>query len=375
MKSVRSSTSSSESSDFERLIPAGDWLPAVTVAVVLTLCAVTAMEWWLSVRGFRPTVSDSARLWIDQRARASALGSKALILVGASRVQMDLDLDELRAATGLEPVQLAVDGSSFIPVLEDLAMDPQVKGQIIVGYQDNVLIEPRIDHASALVKQWQEMKPAPDAKTWRLPTFAWTEGFFDELFRTHLRSYADGANPISTLTLRLLDPRATPQYLNMTPNRARRADYRMTDMPAFYFRRVMRNLGDDAPRVADGTSWEQLERLLSRTIDGLSASSENEFANSVRIVSDMTRIINERGGKTYFVVFPTSGLVKAIDNKRYPRELFWDTFVTATPASTLHFEDSAELKSFQCPDGSHLDYRDQARFTRALADALNIDRE
>lgn len=369
-----SSISSSESSDFERTIPPGAWLSSIAVALFLGVAAVAAMEYWLAVRGFRPTVSDSPALWISQRMRASELGEKAITLVGASRVQLDLDMRKLRDATGLEPVQLAVDGSSFLPILEDLSLDPSITGTVLVGYQDNVLVAPRPDHASAMVREWRATRTDHGIGRWNWPTFDRSEGYIDDVLKGHLRSYADGANPVSTLMLRLLDPRATPQYLVMRPSRARSADYRLVDMPAFYYRRVLRNLGKNAPPVEGGMSWEALDRALKDTIGKLPPSEAGAFAESARKVAEMAAAIEARGGKVYFVVFPTSGLVKALDDHLYPRALFWDTFVSNARVTALHFEDSPALRSFHCPDGSHLDYRDQIGFTDALVTALGLGR-
>src|SRR5262245_61597495 len=92
------------------------------------------MELRLAARGIQPTAADNARLWADQRSRASRLGDRALILVGDSRMHVGIDLDTLRKMTGLEPVQLAIDASSFVPVLGGLADDPRVTGTVVVSF-------------------------------------------------------------------------------------------------------------------------------------------------------------------------------------------------------------------------------------------------
>jgi hypothetical protein len=65
-----------------------------------------------------------------------------------------------------------------------------------------------------------------------------------------------------------------------------------------------------------------------------------------------------------------SDYVKAINDRRYPREQFWDLFAADIGAPALHFEDYDTLRDFTCPDGSHLDRRDRTRFTVSLAQAL-----
>ncbi len=60
--------------------------------------------------------------------------------------------------------------------------------------------------------------------------------------------------------------------------------------------------------------------------------------------------------------------------RQSPRRQFWDQFARKTRATTLHFADVPALAAFQCPDGSHLDYRDRGRFTQHLAIALGLAR-
>ena len=94
------------------------------------------MEAVLSLRGFRPTAVDDEPTWILQRHRASTLGPRALDPGG--RLADPDGRRRRRTAcdvTGLEPVQLAIDGSSFTPVLKELAADPTITGTIIVSYQ------------------------------------------------------------------------------------------------------------------------------------------------------------------------------------------------------------------------------------------------
>ena len=88
----------------------------------------------------------------------------------------------------------------------------------------------------------------------------------------------------------------------------------------------------------------------------------------------MVKAIEGRGGRVLFADFPTAGLVRAIEEKRYPRELFWDRFVGTVKAKAIDAADYPSLDGFQCPDGSHLDFRDRSRFTLALFEELGLGR-
>jgi hypothetical protein len=56
----------------------------------------------------------------SKRGRRLSQGERAVILVGASRIQAALHPDIFEQVTGKRPLVLAIDGSSPIPVLENL---------------------------------------------------------------------------------------------------------------------------------------------------------------------------------------------------------------------------------------------------------------
>ncbi len=366
--SVPSSISSSDIHG-ARAIPPGPWLPSVLVAVAVLLLFVGVMELRLAARGFHATVLDSDSLWLQQRHRVDALGSKALILVGASRMQLDMDLGVLRQRTGLEPVQLAIDGSSFMPVLDGLAKDPKVVGTLIVDFQDDVVNAGDVHDAAERLEGLWENAPAADT----LPNYHTVEGMLGDALHHRLRSYADGASPLSSLLLRILQPHATPQYLITLPDRSRLADYTLVPMPDFYFARVMRNLGEQA-QMGNGTTWADVDNELRQRVDRLTPDAMQHFELGTKRIGAMVDAIQRRGGKVIFVVMPRTGLVRGIDEQRYPHALYWDRFVASTKAKTVDFLRAPELQGFRCPDGSHLDFRDRARFTGEAVSLLGLDR-
>lgn len=357
---VPSSISSSN-----RRLPRLAWRKLLGGGLAILVLFVAVMELRLAARGFMPSVIDSPALWLRQRERADALGAHALIIVGSSRALLDLDLDTLRRETGLEPVQLAVDGSSFVPVLAGLADDPAIRGTVLVDFAQHILTVPAVRDAAYAYQDEYARKQGS-----LLPDFRASEDRLSDLLHGGLRSYADGTRPITALRLRILDPAPTSQYLRMLPDREVLADYSRVPMPEFYFARVMRNLGESVP--TDGKSYTEIEAELKARIAAMPAVDNAFFLRSLPAIGSMTRSIQSHGGRLLYVNLPTSGDVRALDEHRFPRALFWDRFSATAGAPTLHFEDVPALASFFCPDGSHLDYRDRARFTEALVGALHL---
>jgi hypothetical protein len=335
-------------------------------AACIWLLFVAVMELRLFARGFKPTIVDSDRLWMVERRRAADLGERALIVVGGSRAQLSLDLETLRRRTGKIPVQLAIDGSSFMPVLKGLAEDPGVVGTVLVDYTDHVIAEPdRRDEADRLEALYERR-----GARLRVPDFQTTEAILGDLLHDHLRSYADGARPLTSLLVRILQPGATPQYIVTLPDRSRLADYRRVAMPGFYYGRVLRNLGQDVP-MAPGSSWADLDAEIRKRVDRIAPVESPAFLDNSRRIAGWARAIEARGGRVIFFVPPMSGLVRAINDKQFPRERYWDPFAKIVGGHASHFEDVPAMASLVCPDGSHLDYRDRARYTDALVTALS----
>jgi hypothetical protein len=318
----------------------------------------------LAKRGFEPTIVDSPSTWARERARVNHLGGRAIVMIGASRMQLDVDLPTLREETGREPVQLAIDGSSFVPVLANLANDIGVTGTILVDYQDHVVGDlHRIDGATTYLAEW-DRRGNDDA----IPDFAMSEAWLGGILHRHLRSFSDGASPFASLALRVFDHTATPQYLVTMPDRERQADYRKVAMPQFYYARVLRNAGIKEVPIAP--NWNAFDVEVSRRIHAISPVDSPQFDDNAREIGAMVRKIEQRGGKVVFIMFPRSGLVRVADERMFPRDQYWDRFLRIVQAPSLNYADVPALSAFVCPDGSHLDVRDQKAFTRELLQAL-----
>ena len=142
---------SSISSSSDRL-PRGKWVLSWSAALVIVALVAGSWETLLRVRGLGiASVDDTAQLWATERERAATLGTNAMILVGASRMQMDVDLATLRQYTTKTPVQLAISAAPFMPVLESLADDDRVVGDVIVSFTMNDFLMPTRDSVS---EQW-----------------------------------------------------------------------------------------------------------------------------------------------------------------------------------------------------------------------------
>jgi hypothetical protein len=357
-------------SNFERPLPDIPWLPVWGAAIVLFLAFAAFMEIRLAQLGYHSTVLDTPDRWVKQRIRASQLGEKALILIGASRIQLDIDLDVLRKETGLEPVQLAIDGSSFVPILKNLAEDPTIRGTVLVDYYPESVegaLSGDYGSATAFEHAYENQKGVHE-----FFSLARVEKYLSGLLHENLRSFADGATPLMSLHLRILPGEQAAQYLITLPDRSRLADYALVSMPDFYYKRVARNLGQENSINLAATDIEQ---ILRKQVNLQQSRDNHAFITGARYLRKMIAAIKSRSGKVFFAAMPTSGMVREIDEKRYPRTDFLELFETEIGVPILNSVDDPELQSFACPDGSHLDYRDRSRFTEQLIHLLKVNHQ
>ena len=77
-----------------------------------------------------------------------------------------------------------------------------------------------------------------------------------------------------------------------------------------------------------------------------------------------------RGGKIVFVRFPHTGGLKALEDRDTPRAQTWDPLLKSTAVPGIYYEDFPELKTFDCPEWSHLSAGDSVEFSKRLVPHL-----
>lgn len=346
-------------------LPTGHWLKTWIFIIFGILFFIIFFELKLRDSGWVPSVVDSPQLWSIHRKSASKLGDKALILIGASRMQLDIDLATIRNSSSIEPVQLAIDGSSFMPVLEDLASDRDIKGTIIISTSMHNIKPKTIGDASI---QWVKYYN----KYFKQNNFIAPYKNFDNEIKSyvenHLALKLEGAMPATVILARAFDKFTLGNYLVTNNDRSRDADYSKVIMPDFYIKRVKRHFGEDLTPDENNISYERFLKTYQNAIEALKPVDNKVFLEGLDLLLEYIHQIESRGGKVILVRFPTDKLIREIDQKRYPRNIFWDV-IAKKYNRTIHYADYPELSRFNLPDGSHLDYRDKQAFTNSL---LNI---
>jgi hypothetical protein len=331
-----------------RDIPAQPWRPIFLAALTLLILLLAGWEADWRAYGVVPGYYNSNSEWAQQRRRIDAGEGGKTVLAGASRILFDVQLDVWEKAAGERPIQLAIEGTSPLPVLEDLAADPNFTGRVLVGVASDIFFSGFAFRGDVL-PYFRKESPSQRVGNWLSrhliePYFA----FFD-------LDYALAA---------VLKRQDWPQRPGLPAHKA-----------------VRKLLVQEADR--NSHIWSKLEtdpeyRELARSIwaqnfDGPPPPSMDTPEKLQKVIDtqiqravDVVAKLRARGIKVLFVRAPTAGRYLEFDNKLFPRDKTWDVLLARSGAPGIHFEDHPELQGFELPEWSHLTYADAKRFTAAL---------
>jgi hypothetical protein len=346
---VLSSTSSSN-----QRLPGGPWLRVWLVALVVAVLSLAALEGFWRVAGHVPSVNDDADLWMVIRHSLVPDDPNQVVLVGASRIQQGINTEVFaRHFGGRKPAQLAVGGTTMVPVLDHLSRDESFRGMVIADVIP-FLFYPggfATDRGAAAQYVARYEKVIGNGKT-----------FSATLVERNLRTLVQ-----ERLVLRL--PALAPTLRNVQSWVEERA------LPPPSGRVALA----DRSQLSDYRSLDQatLDKTKQLWVDRIRqfgyGPPADELERGLQSLEAMVTRIQDRGGRVVFVAFPASGIVHEMEEERQPRAKYWDVLAAHTRALTIHFTDYPELASTECLEGSHLDYRDAARFTDAFARILQQD--
>jgi hypothetical protein len=324
------------------------WLMLGLVAATLVFCEVTLRQ-----QGEKISYDDGPSLWADKRAKVYQPSDQATVVIGSSRIKFDLDLATWKKQVGHEAVELAIEGSSPLPILEDLANDPQFKGRLIVDVTEGLFFSnspPSMEKPNEFIKYYHERTPAQQAS---FVLNRWLESKCVFLDKDQL-----------SLNARL-DALEIP---------SRPGVFMMPIFP-FYFSRnnfdrqmYMTNqfVADTGMQHRVSAIWQFFGKMAQKAPPMPQEALEAIF-QSAKTATDK---IKARGGEVIFVRTPSSGPSWMGEQRAFPRDKFWDRLLALTGCQGIHFADYQAIANFICPEDSHLTPDDAVEFTRVFVDIL-----
>ena len=315
---------------------------ALATAALLAIAIIWAAEWYWRSAGYAPLVIDSRALWALERSQVNLTRREPFVILGASRILCGADMATLRERLPAHrPVMLAINGLYPFAALHDLAQDEGFRGTVLVDIDTRGMTRPMWD----LQQSWVDY-----AKREFTPNEA-----FNRILLNHWQERAVVAQhemSLPNMLQRWIDGSGEPfrPYWTIHADRSCDIDFSRTD-----------------PAQARAHFDAHLEENRDQLDPGI---GPERFLADLEEVESWIDTIQHRGGRVIVYQTPTSGSRLAIEDKIFPRELYWVPWAERTDANVLHFADEPALAAFDLPDDSHLDFRDKPAYTQALVDAL-----
>ena len=328
-------------SGFSRYLPRASWSRIWLTGLVLLVSALCALEMFWRANGHIPSIVDNCDLWAYYRNRVNDNGTKTIVLLGASRIQLDVSTSVLRNRfLDYTVIQLAVDGQQPIAVLKDLAGDKHFKGTVICSMVAAWIGKENLYGQQGYVDYFH--KDSTLSKRLNRVIVSSVQEHFD-IIDPYLQP--------KRILLNFIESGRLPptRYLITKHDRSRMADYSMINIARqrkYRIKRIMEFYRKDPPVAIE------------------------KWLNHAAGLQPYVKKLQDRGGVVVFVRFPSTGKHWVLDNKAYPKKEYWDKLAGITGAKTIHFMDIDDMKQFDCPDSSHLDYRQAPLFTDILANEL-----
>jgi hypothetical protein len=325
----------------QRPLPQRPLGAVLVVALGLCLAALAAWEWRARGQGLvAGDLGDSPAAWAEQRRRVSDDPGQVLI-VGDSRILLGADLDHHAELTGVRPLQLALVGTSGLPVLEDLARHSAFRGLVIVGVSDLHYFGAPEDGAQAALAAYRQQTPAEriDHRLGRVLERGLA--FLDEDERlprllqglvTDARSGQGGGPGKFAVSI---DGRQSWLWERIETDAALR-------------RRIIRAWGSEqVPTLGDASIAATLERTRAAV-----------------------QAIRARGGEVVFLRPPSAPVLRFGEERHLPRARGWEALLQTTAAIGVHFEDEPAMQGLKTPEYSHLSKACARVYTDAYLRAL-----
>jgi hypothetical protein len=329
-----------------RDIPDRPWAPMLAVALVLFLALMAAWEWhWRAYGSETGYYRNSDGLWSMQRRRIDQGEGDATVIAASSRLLFDVRLATWERLSGKRPIQLALEGTSALPVLEDLAADEAFHGKLIVGITPQLFFSGRAIRGG-VVKYTQQESPSQRAGQWISMQLEPWFGFYnpDYALATVIERQVWPVRPGMPARIKV-------RRLSVSgPDRDTHIWHKVVD--DLEYQALCRRIWSqnftpppDAPpqAVRDKVRDEQIERAVAAVAK-----------------------LRARGAEVVFVREPSAGPYLESENRDFPRATSWDVLIEKAGVPGIHFEDHADMQGLTLPEWSHLDLPDSERYTEAL---------
>lgn len=331
---------------------------SLIIAIILGILSVTAWEIYWRSQGIEPNIDDNKNLWAIQRARLESPSENAVVFIGSSRILYDIQLDVWKEETNTDPIMLAAQGASPIPVFKDIVENTEFNGTMIAGITNFILFSTIYPEAEFM------QRPQSLIDYYKKRTYAQRINHLLSIpLQKNLAFYRDGQEEWdSDVDLKMLlrqfkDDRGGPTYPTWN-NFEEITLERHMKMPK---------------RMETDTAYANTVKNVWKMMLSMDHPPPDKDGTINAFVELAQTFIN-RGGNLILVRCPSDGVFLGMDKHGFPRDQFWDPLVKKSGAKGYHYLDYEQFHNLFLPEWSHLATEDARFFTREMVKIMKNDK-
>jgi len=357
-----SSISSSEQnpvtmlSELARPLPTKPLLASMLLGILVYLGSMTAWEIHWRSEGAEPSFRNSFGLWAIQRRRINQGEGDHVVMVGSSRILFNTQLSVWEEKSGESPIQLALEGTSPLAFMEDLAEDPDFTGTLLVGVTPGLYFS-GFEYRAGALEHFRDESPSQwlGQRISMLiePLFAWYEPDFALFTILQRQPWPKREGVVDALDVRKLSIQDSNRSTRMWSRVETDPEYAELAKLIWAQRfRPIDELSDDERQKG----IENTQKQIDRTVDAVGK-------------------LQAKGVEVIFIRNPSEGFYAMEEPMYTPRSETWDVIIEKTGALGIHWEDHPELQGYWLPESSHIAGSQADDYTAALYDVIQRERK
>ena len=354
-----SSTSNSDTrlspDKYGRPLPGRSLGVAALLGAIMMILLMGGWEMYWRSEGSIPSYRNSEGLWAIQRRRIDNGEGDRTVIAGSSRAYFNLQLDVWERDSGERPIQLALEGTSPVKLMEDLAEDEDFTGTLLVGVAPGPFFGDG-GYRNKAFKRYEQESPSQ-----------WLGQQVSMLVEPYLAFYH---HDYSLFTVIGRQPLKNREGVEFEPDVRRLATY-SGDRAARLYWKVEED--DDYARIAQeiwAAGFTPIEEEEKEELDKFYERRAEVIERAIAA----TIALQERGIEVIFFQSPAEGHYAISEPMYFPRQETWDVLIEKTGAMGLHWQDHEEMQGYWLPEWSHMSGSEADRFTRALYQLIQRER-
>lgn len=326
------------------------WIGAIVMVVLMS-----GWEMYWRSEGSVPSYRNSEGLWAIQRRRIDNGEGDKTVIAGSSRAYFNMQLDVWERESGERPIQLALEGTSPVKLMEGLAEDEDFTGTLLVG----VAPGPFFGGGGYRAKAFQRYEQESPSQ--------WLGQQISMFVEPYLAFYHHDYSLFTVINRQDLKNREGVEF---EPDVRRLATYGKDRAARLYWK-----VEQDAEyaRIAQDIWAAGFVPIEDKEEEELDEFYEKRSEIIERAV-EATNALQERGIEVIFFQSPAEGHYAISEPMYHPREETWDVLIEKTGAMGLHWQDHEEMQGYWLPEWSHMSGSEADRFTRALHQLIQRER-